>query len=198
MRPTREQFGLARATCFASTQTVERKSFFRHDLWARRRMETIMQHGTTGYQPHAFVVMPGHLHLLLTLSKSLEKNIQLIKGRFSFWARKKFNWNGEIWLFGFNNHRMGDDENWSRYMSYIRNNPPEVRLADDVAHYEFMGFSESQFPWGLKPLSDGGSDVRAEARTLQSAGGTDKAALRPSEIDSAFFKVCRLNGDVRF
>jgi putative transposase len=40
------------------------------------------------YFLHEFVVMPDHIHLLLSPITTLERSMQLIKGGFSYRARK--------------------------------------------------------------------------------------------------------------
>jgi putative transposase len=121
----------------------------------------------TGYKLHAYVVMPDHLHLLITPSESVEKSVQLIKGGFSFRARRELEWHGEIWQPGFTDHRIRDEEDWNRHLEYIRQNPLEAHLVEDAVLYEFIGFPGGEFPRGLKPVVLGDLDVRAEARTLQ-------------------------------
>jgi putative transposase len=111
--------------------------------------------------------MPDHLHLLITPKESLEKAVQLIKGGFSFRAKRELEWNGEVWQSGFTDHRVRDEEDWNRHLQYIRQNPIDAKLVEDSALYEFMGFPNSDYPQGLKPRSVGESDVRAEARTVQ-------------------------------
>ncbi len=48
---------------------------------------------------HDFVVMPDHLHVLMTLGSdmSIEKAMQLIKGGYSYRLKKKLGYTGEIW-----------------------------------------------------------------------------------------------------
>jgi putative transposase len=75
-------------------------------------------------------------------------------------------WNGEIWQPGFTDHRIRDEEDWKRHLEYIRQNPIDARLVEDVVLYEFMGFPSREFPQGLKPADFGALDVRAEAHTL--------------------------------
>ncbi len=179
MRPTRETTRSNEYAYFVSTQTAGRKPFFRHDRWARLMMATISHYQASGYQLHAFVIMPDHLHLLITPVESVEKSVQLIKGGFSFRAKRELEWSGEIWQPGFTDHRIRDEEDWSRHLEYIRSNPIEARLADDIALYEFMGFPNIEFPRGLKPASPSEQDVRAEARTLQPDTRTD--SNRPKE-----------------
>jgi putative transposase len=97
---------------------------------------------------HAFVAMPDHLHLLITPIDTIEKSIQLIKGGFSFRAKRELEWTGEIWQAGFTDHRIRDEEDWLRHVDYIRRNPIEARLVGDAALYEFMGFPGKDFPHG--------------------------------------------------
>ena len=128
---------------------------------------TINHYAGAGYKLHAFVAMPDHLHLLITPFESVEKSMQLIKGGFSFRAKRELQWNGEIWQPGFTDHRIRDEEDWLRHLEYIRQNPVDARLVEVAVLYEFMGFPSVEFPQGLKPIDIGGSNVRAEARTLQ-------------------------------
>jgi len=166
MRPTRETTRSNEFAYFVSTQTAGRKPFFRHDRWARLMLAIINHYQGTGYLLHAFVIMPDHLHLLITPVESVEKSVQLIKGGFSFRAKRELEWNGEIWQPGFTDHRIRDEEDWSRHLEYIRTNHLEAKLVEDIALYEFVGFPNIEFPRGLKPASPGEQDVRAEARTL--------------------------------
>ena len=167
MRPTRETTRSNDSAYFVSTQTVGRKSLFRVERWARLMVSTLKHYDGSGYKLHASVIMPDHLHLLMTPIESIEKSMQLIKGGFSFRAKRELQWNGEIWQPGFTDHRIRDEEDWKRHLQYIYSNPIEARLVEDIALYEFIGFPDSEFPQGLKPGDYGASDVRAEARTLQ-------------------------------
>jgi putative transposase len=141
-------------------------------------LSTINHYRETGYKLHAFVIMPDHLHLLITPKGSVEKSVQLIKGGFSFRAKKELEWTGDIWQPGFTDHRIRDEEDWGRHLQYIRSNPIEARLAEDIALYEFMGCPDIEFPRGLKPAVIAASDVRAEARTLQPEARTLQTEAR--------------------
>jgi len=167
MRPGRERIRSNKYAYFVSTQTEGRKPFFRHERWARLMLSTLNHYDGTGYKLHAFVIMPDHLHLLISPFESVEKSVQLIKGGFSFRAKRELEWKGEIWQPGFTDHRVRDEEDWLRHLQYIRTNPIDARLTEDIALYEFIGFPNREFPPGLKPADLGDIDVRAKARTLQ-------------------------------
>src|ERR1700693_2140084 len=57
---------------------------------------------------HEFVVMPNHLHILITNSSgtTVERVVQLIKGGFSFRAGKDLGVKTEIWQRGYVDHRI--------------------------------------------------------------------------------------------
>jgi len=175
MRPVREQYRNGDAAYFISTQTAGRKPFFRQDRWARLMTATLAHYAESDFILHAYVIMPDHLHLLLTPSESVEKAVQLIKGGFSFRAKRELEWKSDIWQPGFTDHRIPDEEDWKRHLGYIRSNPVDARLVEDSILYEFMGFPNIAFPQGLKPLSTGDGDVRAKARTLHASGTTGHA-----------------------
>jgi putative transposase len=154
-------------------------------------LATLAHYEGSGYKLHAYVVMPDHLHLLITPAESVEKSVQLIKGGFSFRARRELDWIGEVWQPGFTDHRIRDEEDWLRHLGYIRQNPVDARLVEDSVLYEYMGMASIAFPRGLKPAEIGVIDVRAEARTLQAvaplttASGTAKAVPFQSTQNSA-------------
>jgi len=177
MRPMRETFEKARAVYFVSTQTAGRKPFFRHERWARLMQGTLLHYAEKDFTLHAYVIMPDHLHLLVTPAESVEKAVQLIKGGFSFRAKRELDWKFDIWQPGFTDHRIRDEEDWKRHVEYIRTNPIEARLAEESVLYEFVGFPKAAFPRGLKPAVVGASDVRAEARTLHAEVRTIRTAI---------------------
>jgi putative transposase len=171
MRPRREANRNNEYAYFVSTQTIDRTPLFRHDRWGRLMMATLDHYGKTDFVLHAYVIMPDHLHLLITPSVSVEKSVGLLKGGFSFQAKRELDWRGEIWQPGFTDHRIRDEEDWTHHIEYIHQNPVRARLVEDLALYPYIGFPKMQFPQGLKPRSSGDVDVRAKARTLQPGPG---------------------------
>jgi putative transposase len=65
------------------------------------------------YLLHEFVVMPDHFHLLITPQESLERAMQLIKGGFSFRAKRELGFIHEIWQPSFYDRRVRDVESTS-------------------------------------------------------------------------------------
>ena len=83
------------------------------------------------FRLHDFVVMPDHVHLLITVDgdMSIEKAMQFIKGGFSYRLRKDFGYVGEVWQAGFSEVRIDDQESFLQHRSYIAKNPVKAGLA---------------------------------------------------------------------
>lgn len=56
---------------------------------------------------HDFVIMPDHVHLLMTVhgDMTIEKAMQFIKGRFSYRLKRESQYLGEVWQHGFSEMR---------------------------------------------------------------------------------------------
>ena len=91
------------------------------------------------FKVNDFVVMPDHVHLLLTVDEdiSIEKAVQLIKGGFSYRLKKELGYTGEVWQRGFSDVRIEDRESFLRHREYIAQNPVNKGLADAVDEYPF-------------------------------------------------------------
>ncbi len=88
---------------------------------------------------HDFVIMPDHVHLLMTVHEdmTIEKAMQLIKGRFSYRLKHEFQYLGEVWQRGFSEARADDQESFLRYREYIAQNPVKAGLADSPGQYPY-------------------------------------------------------------
>jgi putative transposase len=89
------------------------------------------------YVLHEFVIMPDHLHLLLTPAPeiSLERAMQLIKGGFSYRLGKVKR--GLVWQESFTNHRIRDEQDYKHHAEDIRMNPVRARLAGTPELYPY-------------------------------------------------------------
>jgi putative transposase len=80
------------------------------------------------FQLHGFVVMPDHVHILITpaTDQSTAKCVQYIKGGYSFAAREQSP--GQIWHAGYHEHRTRDADDFRNQLLYIANNPTRKNL----------------------------------------------------------------------
>jgi putative transposase len=168
MRPSRETVRRSGQTYFVSSQTVDRRPFFRHERWAVLMQEVLQHYRTVSYLLHAYVVMPDHFHAILSPQESLESAMQNIKGGYSFRARQAFNWKFNIWQAGFSEHRTRDIEDWDRHVDYIRHNPVKSKLCLSSGDYRYLAVNLDPIPQRLKPLILIRSNGGAEAPPLQS------------------------------
>jgi len=128
--PTR---ATSHGTFFISTQTWNRRRLFQQPANAELFLDTLQHYRRKGhYKLHAFVVMPDHIHLLLTPQIiTLERSVQLIKGGFSHRLESNF----PIWQRGFTDRRMRDRDDFLTHRAYIHHNPVRARLAQQPEDY---------------------------------------------------------------
>lgn len=151
---------LASSTYFVTTAAWEKKSLFQSE-----RMAGLLIHVLYNYRDqkkfllHEFVVMPNHLHLMITplASVTLERAMQFTKGGFSFRAKKEFGIHGEIWQPSFYDRRVRDSAEYVELKSYIWNNPVSARLCAKPQEFPFSSasgkFELDEVPQRLKPLT---------------------------------------------
>jgi REP element-mobilizing transposase RayT len=91
------------------------------------------------FKVHDFVVMPTHVHILLTVgpNMSIEKAAQLIKGNFSYRAKKEFAMKREIWQKGFSEVQVLTEASFVQHQNYIDENPVKAGLARSAEEYPF-------------------------------------------------------------
>jgi putative transposase len=140
-----------------TTETWQRRALFRNERWAMLLIDTIYHYRGTAYLLHEFVIMPDHIHLLITPTTSLEKAVQFIKGGFSYRAKKELGSNMEVWQKGFQDHRIRDAADCNVHVTYIRENPVRKHLCNQAEEYAYssahVGLEFDEVPQGLKPLT---------------------------------------------
>jgi putative transposase len=130
-------------TFFVTFSTAGRRSLFQSEQFATLLLSVLANNRQKHrFQLHEFVIMPDHVHLLITPAPevSLEKAVQFIKGGFSFRAKRDLGSAMEIWHTRFNEHRIQDTEDYSRNRGYIRRNPLKAGLGDQ---YEYLSGNRS-------------------------------------------------------
>ena len=120
-------------TYFITTATHNRRRLFQLERNAALLLETL-DHYRASYLLHAYVVMPDHVHLLITpTSVTLERTMQLIKGGFSHRLASKL----PVWQRGFTDHRIRDNADYNTRRNYLHQNPVEARLCEKPDAYAF-------------------------------------------------------------
>jgi len=137
MKPTRSMS--PPGTYFVTFITWQRRRLFVVEPYVRLFLKTLYSYRRQGrFQLHAFVLMPEHVHLLLTPANdvTLERAIQFIKGGYSHAFGLEFR-GGEVWQRGFTDHRIRNAEDFDRHREYIHQNPVKRRLVEHAKDYRY-------------------------------------------------------------
>ena len=127
-------------TFFVTSKTIEGRSLLQTERMANLFIDVLRNYvAAKKFRLHDFVAMPNHFHLQLTLDgrRTIEKAVGLVKGRFSYRAKKELGYQFEIWQPGFSDERVWDRESFLRHRSYIENNPVKAGLADKPENYPY-------------------------------------------------------------
>ena len=120
-------------------------------------IETLLEYRSQHkYLLHQFVVMPDHLHAIVTpIEITLERAVQFIKGGFSHSARQQGFGNLEIWQKGFSDHRIRDLNDYEVHVAYVRMNPVRAGLSGTPEEYLYSSastrYESDEPPPRLKP-----------------------------------------------
>jgi putative transposase len=117
---------------FVSAACAGKRSLLQTDRMARLLVDVMLHYREEKkYDLHEFVVMPDHFHLLITPAVTLERALQLIKGGFSFRAKKELEFTGEVWQTSFHDRRVRDAAEYQKFRQYIWENPAQRGLCQD-------------------------------------------------------------------
>jgi len=120
-------------TFFITSITYNRRRIFQVPRNANLFLETLQRYRSEGaYKLHAFVVMPDHVHLLLTTqNQTISRVMNLIKGSFSRRLGARF----PIWQRGFADHLVLTRAEFDSRRAYIHQNPVRAHLVMQANQY---------------------------------------------------------------
>ena len=154
-------------TFFATTKTFEGIPLLQSERNATMMIDVLRSYVAAGkFELHDFVVMPDHMHLLITVdgATTIERALQFIKGGFSYRLKKEYGYLGEVWQTGFSEVRVEDQQSFARHREYIAANPVKAGLAA----------SEEAFPYCFVYLKNR-KETGAKAQERLTPCGTAKA-----------------------
>jgi len=174
-------------TFFVTSSICEKRNLLQSDHSAGLFVRVLYDYRALGkFRLHEFVVMPDHVHALLTpaAALSLERAVQFIKGGLSYRLRKAEKI--QVWQESFTNHRIRDVGDYARHCEYVRMNPVRARMVRDAAAYPFSsaspGFRLDAMPPGLKP-----GRFRANNAGLKACSSTQRILNGIYETRSNYF-----------
>jgi putative transposase len=140
---------------FVTTKTSMARRLLQSERNAMLLIDVLRSNVATGkFQLQDFVIMPDHLHLLMTLPDdvTIEKAMQLIKGGFSYRLKRDFGYQGEVWQRGFSEVRISDRQSFLQHREYIVQNPVKAGLVDIAEHWPYsFSYLAKKKAQGLKP-----------------------------------------------
>jgi REP element-mobilizing transposase RayT len=89
------------------------------------------------YQLHAFVVMPNHVHILITPAVVLRKITQSVKGFSARRANEVLHLTGTFWRYESYDHLVRNREEFARIQRYIEHNPVRAGLVQKEGEYRW-------------------------------------------------------------
>jgi len=110
---------------------------------SERLFETV-RHRQEGFLwwPHVFLLMPDHLHTLISFPPS-GKPFKVVIRKWKEWTAKEL---GIIWQRDFFEHRLRNDESRSEKAEYILQNPVRKQLVKLTEDWPFVYFAEGHRP----------------------------------------------------
>jgi putative transposase len=170
---------------FVTTRCAQGRNVFQISEVAQILITAILHYrDAKAYSIHEFVVMPNHLHLLLTpgATTSLEKAVQLLKGGSSFQISNQRGHKMEIWQQGFHDWTIRDFDDWQAKAQYIRMNPVRAQLVDKP---EDWLFSSAAAKLTLDPTPEKYLQLTSAAKAASASTGTSGLKPRPPKEDRA-------------
>jgi putative transposase len=126
-------------TYFLTIVTAQRRRIFQVSNTAQMMLEHLQeQRRKNRLELYAFVIMPDHVHMLLTPAHdvSLEKAVQYIKGGFSFLLKSKL----DVWERDYNESQVTTEDQFQGFRTYIEANPVRAHLVTEAEEYPHSSF----------------------------------------------------------
>ena len=125
---------------FATTSTIMGRRLLQSERNAELLVDVLRSLVAEGrFELHDFVVMPDHVHLLLTVhdAMTIEKAMQMVKGRFSYRLSHELGYEGEVWQRGFTEEQVMNRASFEKHREYIAQNPVKAGIVASADKYPF-------------------------------------------------------------
>jgi putative transposase len=145
----------SRRTFFVTTKTSMGRRLLQSERNASLLVDVLRSYAADRkFKVHDFVVMPDHVHILLTVegNMTIERAMQFIKGGFSYRLKKESGYPGEVWQRGYSEVRADDLQSQERYREYMSANPVKAGLANSPEEFPYcFTYLVRSKQQGLKP-----------------------------------------------
>jgi putative transposase len=145
-------------TYFVTASAYMHQNLFQRAETVDLLLATIIRNRNKGeFLLHEYVIMPNHMHLLVTVDDdhSIGRAVQLIKGGFSHALGQAGMKLKAVWQPSYYEHRVRDESEYERIKAYLRANPVRRHLVDSAADYPYSSARPTvvvdEVPERLKP-----------------------------------------------
>jgi putative transposase len=180
-------------TFFVTTNTSRGKRLLQSDRNANLLIDVLRTNvAAKKFQIHDFVIMPEHVHLLMSVedATTIEKAVQLIKGGFSYRLKKEFAYVGEIWQRGFSDVRVRDRESFLEHREYIAQNPVKAGIVDSAENFPFsFNNLARQKAAGAKARSEADAYGTTEVVPFHESNTTNPHVGADSSVDKSLLRI---------
>lgn len=111
--------------------------YLKDERIAKLIQETLLFFDGKKYKLLAWVLMPNHVHLLLTPKVSLSNIMHSIKSFTAHEANNILERKGSFWSKEYFDRFMRDYEHFEKTIAYIENNPVKARLCEKASDWRF-------------------------------------------------------------
>lgn len=158
-------------TYFITACAHMQQNLFQRDQVAELMVATFLKYRDAGeFELHEYVVMPNHIHLLLSITdeQKLSRVIQLKKGGFSHALRQNGTVFRAVWEQRYYDRQIRGANELAEFSRYIRQNPVRKRLVERAEEYPFSSTRRQ----GLKPpeINRGAGDANLKVCLYRDAG----------------------------
>jgi putative transposase len=140
------------ATHFITAPTFHRKRLFHNELFGELLTETLMRWRLTAdVLVHDYVIMPDHVHLLITARGDTDATaaIGTLQKWFAEDLSRQYGYGGEVWEPEFRDREVRDASECAECARMIHSNPVRVGFCDKPGEYRMSSKSSR---WVLDPL----------------------------------------------
>jgi len=142
------------ATHFITIPTFHRKRIFQNQRYGELLTETLM-HLRQEFKVllHDYVIMPDHVHLLLTTYGAVDATtvVRTLQTRFANELTNQFGYSGELWEPAIRDHQVLNADDCTACVRQIHSNPVRGGFCEKPTEYQMSSPSSR---WVLDPLPD--------------------------------------------
>lgn len=115
------------------------EAYMKHPKIATMVQQSLLKFDGERYRLFAWVVMPNHLHALMTRFENveLEDIWHSIKSYTAHEANKMLNRRGQFWIEEYFDRYIRNEEHFQKTVQYIENNPVKAKLCERASDWPF-------------------------------------------------------------